>query len=291
MSGSLRDRVAIVTGGSQGLGFEIARRYLKAGASVMICARDSSQLEIARRRLVDNVVDTKSIAAIQADVSQADCVAAVVDATLGTFGRLDVLVNNAGVYGPKGPIEDTDWQDWTRAIEINLYGSILMCRGVLPHFKTQKRGKIIQLSGGGATSPMPRLSAYAVSKAAIVRFVESLALEVEPFGIDVNAIAPGALNTRLLTEVLAAGPDQVGEDFYASALRQHNCGGTSLEHGAELAVYLGSHESDGISGKLISAVWDPWKSFAERRADICGTDVYTLRRIVPEDRGMVWKNK
>ena len=126
-------------------------------------------------------------------------------------------MNNAGVYGPMGSIEDVDWDAWVRAIEINLFGSILMCRALLPHFKAQRYGKIIQLSGGGATNPLPRISAYAASKAAIVRFAESLALEVRDEGIDVNAIAPGALNTRMMDELLAAGP----ADGRRGVLRAH----------------------------------------------------------------------
>ncbi len=125
-----------------------------------------------------------------------------------------MLVNNAGVYGPLGPSEDVDWAAWVRAMEINVYGSVLPCRALLPHFKQHRYGKIVQLSGGGATNPLPRISAYAASKAAVIRFAESLALEVRPFGIDVNAIAPGALNTRMLDEVVAAGPEVVGQDFY-----------------------------------------------------------------------------
>ena len=143
------------------------------------------------------------------------------------FGRIDILVNNAGVYGPKGLIEMVDWQDWVHALEINLYGSILMCRAVVPHFKARGSGKIIQLSGGGATTPLPHLSAYAVSKAAIVRFVETLAEEVREDHIDVNAIAPGALNTRMLDEMLEAGPERVGQAFYDRSVKQKQAGGTS----------------------------------------------------------------
>src|SRR6185436_7692534 len=128
--------------------------------------------------------------------------------------------NNAGVQGPIGSIEEVDWAEWVRAIEINLFGSVLMCRAVLPYFKSRRAGKILQLSGGGATSPMPRVSAYAASKAAIVRFVETLAEEVRADGIDVNAIAPGAVNTRLLEGVLAAGVDRAGAALYARAEKQ-----------------------------------------------------------------------
>src|SRR6266850_7037955 len=198
----LENKVAIITGANQGLGFEIARQYVEAGATLTICARNGKLLNQARTELLRLAGPNQQIRALTADVSQENDVKAVIEATLETFGRVDILVNNAGVYGPKGMVEEIDWQEWIRAIEINLYGSILMCRAVLPHFKMRGSGKIVQLSGGGATSPLPRLSAYAASKAAIIRFVETLAEEVREQGIDVNAIAPGPLNTRMLEEVL-----------------------------------------------------------------------------------------
>jgi 3-oxoacyl-[acyl-carrier protein] reductase len=201
---------------------------------------------------------------------------------------LQILVNNAGVYGPLGLIEDVDWDAWVHAIEVNLFGSILMCRALLPHFRAARYGKIVQLSGGGATNPLPRISAYAASKAAIVRFMETLAEETKDDGIDVNAIAPGALNTRLLDEILAGGPERVGQAFYDRSLKQKEQGGAPLERGAGLAVFLGSASSDGITGKLLSAMWDPWETLPARLADLKKTDVYTLRRIVPADRDLSW---
>jgi 3-oxoacyl-[acyl-carrier protein] reductase len=185
-------------------------------------------------------------------------------------------------------LEANDWEEWQKAIEINLYGSVLTCRAVLPHFRKQRYGKIVQLSGGGATKPLPRLSAYAVSKVAVVRMAETLAEEVREDHIDVNAIAPGALNTRMLDEILAAGPEKVGEAFYANAVQQKAKGGTPLELGAALAVFLASAASDGITGKLISAQWDPWRKLPEHCDDLRRTDVYALRRITPRDRGLTW---
>jgi NAD(P)-dependent dehydrogenase (short-subunit alcohol dehydrogenase family) len=193
------------------------------------------------------------------------------------------------MYGAKGPVEETDWGEWLRAVEVNLLGSILLCRAVLKHFKQSQRGKIVQISGGGASGPLPMLSAYAVSKAAIVRFVETLAAETREYGIDVNAIAPGALNTRMLDELIAAGPDKVGRDFYERSLEQQRRGGASLERAADLALFLGSSQSDGITGKLLSAVWDPWETLPRHLQDLQDTDVYTLRRILPADRGLAWE--
>ena len=165
---------------------------------------------------------------------------------------------------------------------------IMQVRRILPHFKKRGFGKIINLSGGGATVPLPNFSSYAVSKAGVVRFTETLAEEVKEFGIDVNAVAPGPLNTRLLDEVLAAGPKKVGARFYAKAKKQKSAGGASLEKGADLCVFLASHESDGITGKLISALWDPWETLNLHKEELRSTDVYTLRRIMPKDRGFTW---
>ena len=156
-----------------------------------------------------------------------------------------MLVNNAGIYGPKGLVEEVAWDEWEQAVRVNLFGSVLCCRAVLPHFRANGYGKIIQLSGGGATSPLPRLSAYAASKAAIVRFAETLAEELAGTGIDVNAIAPGALNTRLLEQVLEAGPERVGGAFYERALEQRPSGGTPLDLAASLAVFLASAAATG----------------------------------------------
>ena len=288
VSGTLHRKVAVVTGGSRGLGLEIAGHYLRAGANVAICAREQSVLAEAHRRLTAAAGEGQVVLALVADVSKEADIARVIAATLERLDRLDVLVNNAGVYGPMGPVEEVDWAAWLRAVEINLLGSVLACRAVLPHFKAQRGGKIIQISGGGATQPLPMRSAYAASKAAVIRFIETLAEEVRALHIDVNAIAPGALNTRLLEEVLQAGPEKVGVEHYERALEQLRSGGEPPGRAAELAVFLASSLSDGITGKLISAVWDPWESLGEHRGDLIRSDIYTLRRIVPEDRALGW---
>ena len=285
---SLENRVALITGSNQGLGKAIARAYVEAGASVLLCARDEEKLLKVQDQLHNLCKTGQRVEAIRADISKQDDVNRVLAQSLDAFKQIHILVNNAGVYGPKGRIEDVDWEEWVRAIEINLLGSILMVRAFLPHFRKNKYGKIVQLSGGGATAPLPFISAYAASKAAVVRFAETLAEEVKEDGIDVNSIAPGALNTRLLDEVLEAGPEKVGKAFYERALKQKTEGGVPLGRGAELSVFLASELSDGITGKLISAVWDPWKEFPEHLHELNKTDIYTLRRIVRKERGMGW---
>ncbi|HMG72628.1 MAG TPA: SDR family oxidoreductase [Pyrinomonadaceae bacterium] len=288
MTYSLKGRTAIITGGSQGLGLAIAHAYVAAGASVLLCARDAEALKTARKELIARAAPEQTVETEIADVSQPEDVEHLMATALRIFPRVHILVNNAGVYGPKGLIEDVDWSAWVKAIQINLFGSVLLCRAVLPHFKAHHYGKMVQLSGGGATNPLPRISAYAASKAAIVRFAETLAEEVRDHNIDVNSIAPGALNTRLLEEVLAEGPESVGQAFYDRALKQKIEGGAPLERGAELAVFLGSADSDGLTGKLLSAMWDPWETLPEHLKDLQQTDAYTLRRIVPKDRGLTW---
>ena len=285
---SLSGRKALITGASQGLGLEIARQFVAQGADVMLCARNHAVLDAALATLHSHAKPSQRVLGHAADIAKAEDVEALVGQTLSRLGGCDILVNNAGVYGPKGDITENDWAEWVKAIEINLFGSVLMGRALVPHFKAQRHGKIIQLSGGGATNPLPGISAYAVSKAAIVRFAETLAEELRAFNIDVNAVAPGALNTRMLDEVLAAGPDKVGQAFYARSQQQKQQGGVPLSLAAGLIVFLASRASDGITGKLISAQWDRWQEWPDHLDALNRSDVYTLRRITGRDRGFEW---
>ena len=287
----LEHRKALITGGSQGLGKAIAAQFLREGASLAICARDEKTLSATRAELEKLARPGQKIIAQPCDVSSEEQVNTFVEFACKEFGSVDILVNNAGIYGPMGPTESIPWEQWTRSIEINLYGVLLPSRALIPHFKKAGAGKIIFLSGGGATNPLPNISSYAASKAAVVRIMETLAEELRPFHIDVNAVAPGALNTRFLDEVLAGGKEQVGEAFYAKALKQKESGGVPLEKGAQLCVYLASTQSDGITGKLISAQWDPWEILHEHKEELAKSDIYALRRIVPEDRGKKWATK
>jgi NAD(P)-dependent dehydrogenase (short-subunit alcohol dehydrogenase family) len=288
MSEPLAGRTALITGGTQGLGIEIARHYLRAGiAGICICGRDPDALAAAHAQLSSDAGPDQSVIAEIADVSVGGDVERLVGIALEHFPELTILVNNAGIYGPKGRIDQVDLDEWRRAIEINLLGSLLPARELVPHFVRRGYGKVVQLSGGGATNPLPGLSAYAASKAAVVRFAETLAEELREHHVDVNSVAPGGLNTRMLDEVLAAGPERVGEAFYARAIEQQRSGGAPLERGAALAVWLASGASDGVTAKLLSALWDPWSELSAHLGDLA-SDVYTLRRIVPRDRGLDW---
>jgi len=283
----LKNLNALITGGSQGLGRCIAEHFLREGANVVICARNAKELTAARDALAQQFPGQKVLAKTcdVADEAQVNALAAY---ALAELGSLEALVLNAGIYGPMGSTESVSLAEWRAALDVNLFGVLLPCRAVIPHFKKAGRGKIVVLSGGGATNPLPNISAYAASKAAVVRLMETFAEELKSFKVDVNAIAPGALATRLVDEVIAAGPDKVGAAFFEKNKNWKEKGAVPLELGASLAVWLASAESDGITGKLLSAQWDPWKDLQQHREELAKSDIYCLRRIVPEDRGKKW---
>jgi NAD(P)-dependent dehydrogenase (short-subunit alcohol dehydrogenase family) len=295
--GLLDGRVAIVTGSGRGIGREFALAMAEAGAAVVVndvgvsldgggtgedpAAQVCAEIEARGGKAVPN----------HDSVTDFDGSSRIVATAVDTFGRLDILVNNAGTYGPMGSIETVDWDAWVKAIGINLIGNAYCARKAAAIFKAQRSGKIIFLSGGGATNPLPGISAYAASKAAIVRFMETLALELREWRIDVNAIAPGALMTRLTDELLAAGPTRVSPALFERMTKLKKEGGTSLDIPADLCVYLASAASDGLTGRLISAPWDPWPFAPGALADIGETDIYTLRRITPKERGKTWGDR
>lgn len=281
----LADRSAVITGASQGLGRVMARRFVEAGAGVLLVARSAGLLDELAAELRPLAADGQSVATLALDVAADEAPAQVAAAARRLSPGCAVLVNNAGVYGPMGPVETQDWGAWERALRVNLFAPVRLVQAFVPLFRERGFGKIVNLSGGGATAPLPFFSAYAASKAALVRLTETFAEELKEARVDVNAIAPGALNTRLLDEVLAAGPQRVGQDFYRRSLQQKEEGGAPLERGADLAVFLASPRSDGLSGRLISAVWDDWAALPGQKERLMASDVYTLRRIVPRDRG------
>jgi NAD(P)-dependent dehydrogenase (short-subunit alcohol dehydrogenase family) len=272
----LRDKVAVVTGAGRGIGRAIALAFAREGADLVLVSRTKSEVE-------ETAAQVEPLGGhclpLRVDVSDRENVENMVRMAVERFGRIDVLVNNAGILGPIGSLVENDVDKWIETVRVNLIGTLLCCKAVLPVMVRHGRGKIINLSGGGAAYPRPRFSAYATSKAAVVRLTETLAEESKESNIQVNAIAPGAINTRLQEEILAAG-EVAGEKALAEAKKVEETGGTPLDVPAALAVFLASDESDGLTGKLISAVWDDWRSIgAERIKEIELKGLYTLRRI------------
>ena len=216
----LKGRHCLVTGGGRGIGRAIALALAREGAHVAILARTGSELDETAALLAEQGQEALKL---QADVGRRDQVDAAVERVLAAWGGVDVLVNNAGIQGPIGRVEEVDPEAWMQVVQVNLGGCFYCTRKVLPTMIAQHYGKIINLSGGGAVGPRPFFSAYSASKAAVVRFSENLAGEVAEHGIDVNAIAPGAVNTRMLDQRLAAGaavsPQEREQDQYACCAR------------------------------------------------------------------------
>ncbi len=280
----LTGRNTLITGGTQGFGRRLVETFLDEGAQVVFCARTALDVATVKDELSGRLKPGQRLVGVVCDIAEPTGVEALF-AQAAALGPLHVVVNNAGVYGPIGPTEDVAPADWEQAWRINVSGTLMVCQHAIRAMKPQGGGKIINVSGGGATQPMPRLAAYAASKAAVVRLTETLAEELRADRIDVNAVAPGALRTRLTQQVLDAGPERAGAAFFAKNRKWMDDGGVDPRLGAALCVYLASAESDGITGKLISAQWDPWTNLQAFRAELA-SDVYTLRRIVPEDRGL-----
>jgi 3-oxoacyl-[acyl-carrier protein] reductase len=271
----LKGKVALITGGGRGIGRAIALAFAHEGATVVVASRTLSEVN-------ETVTHLKTIGAsalaLKVDVSQVQDVERMVQLSIQEFGQIDILVNCAGMFGPIGPLVKNDTAKWIETITVNLIGTFLCCKAVLPFMIEQGSGKIINLSGGGAANPHPNFSAYGTSKAAVVRFTETFAEEVKAFNVQANAIAPGGVNTRLQDEVIAAG-DLAGAEGLANAKKIKQTGGTPLDKPVGLAVFLASEESNGITGKLISAVWDDWQNMGENVSEIVTSDIYTLRRV------------
>jgi NAD(P)-dependent dehydrogenase (short-subunit alcohol dehydrogenase family) len=271
----LKGKVAIITGGARGIGRAIADAFVKNGASVAIVSRTPAEIENTLKLLKKNAGEAIGVVA---DVSKQADVENIVQRTISAFKTVDVLVNCAGVQKPIGPLVDNDIDRWIKNIHVNLIGTVICCKTILPVMIEKQMGSIINFSGGGATSSRANFSAYACSKTAVVRFTEVLADEVKRYNIRVNAIAPGAVNTRMLDEVLDAG--NLAGDELEKAKQRAVKGGTSPDLAAQLAVFLASDKSEGLTGRLISAVWDNWRGLdSDAIRQIMDSDKYTLRRV------------
>lgn len=280
----LEGRSVVITGGSMGIGLATAKACLEAGARVTICSRHAHDLDAALSTL-----DAGARAAARtADVTRVDEVDGLLETAVARHGRLDAVIHAAGIYGPIGPVADVDPEAWLDAIRVNLYGSFLVARQAVRRFRASGGGRIVLFSGGGAASPFTRYTGYACSKIGVVRLTETLAQEVAGDGIEVNCISPGFVITRLHEQTLAAG-ERAGAAFLATTKQQIAGGGVPAEVAAGAAVFLASERARGITGKFVAAPYDGWRDWPAHLEELRATDVFTLRRIVPRDRGMAWQ--
>jgi NAD(P)-dependent dehydrogenase (short-subunit alcohol dehydrogenase family) len=269
----------VVTGSSTGIGRALVHRLLGEDHAVWGIARsDQSELVTA---------SAGTFRASRCDVADWSRTRQVFSEIAEEWKHLDGLVCCAGSHGEVGPAVRADPGRWSATVRLNLDGTFNPIRaGYDLLSRAPRRAKVICFAGGGATKARANFSGYGVAKTGIVRLVETIAEEEAQAPLDINAVAPGSIVTRLTEEIISLGPDIAGQAEFDSAVRQKAGGGASLEHALDLVEWLLSPKSDGISGRLISAPWDPWKALAENASNLVRTDIYTLRRILPEDRGM-----
>lgn len=279
----LENASVVVTGGTMGIGRSVAEHCLAAGAKVIICSRTAADV----KRTINELTPMGKIGGQVVDVTDERQVEALFATALEAHDGLDAVIHCAGVYGPIGLVSDLDPQAWWESLHTNLFGTFLVTRQACSHMRNHGGGRLVLFSGGGASGPFPRYSAYAASKVAVVRFCETLAEEMRPFDIEVNAIAPGFVVTRLHQDTLEAG--EAAGEFLKKTKEEIAKGGVPAEKAARLAVFLASQRSCGITGKFVSAVWDGYETWPDHLEELSTTDIFTLRRILPKDRGMDWQ--
>jgi NAD(P)-dependent dehydrogenase (short-subunit alcohol dehydrogenase family) len=276
----------LITGASRGLGSHLVNSFWHAGWNLVLVARDRQALSQIHGSLPKQ--SGQSAIIFPCDLSLSKEVTKLAEKIKKQLPRLDVLINNAAIHGPIGPLIENNFTVWSEAIQVNLLAPAALCHQLIDFIASSGGGSIINLSGGGATGPRANFTAYASAKAALVRFSETLAQEVQAQNIRVNCIAPGAMKTSLLKEVIISGTNLAGRREFEIAKKVFSQDGTSLNNVANLALFLASDASKGISGKLISAVWDRWEEWPKHIEQLQASDAYTLRRIAGRERGIDW---
>jgi len=282
MKKKLNNKIALITGGSRGIGFAIAKKFLLNGSSLILASRRKKELGEALDLLNTYKIDSnQKIYSHNVDLSLLEEVKIFCEKYLSNH-KIDILVNCAGVVGDYGEIRIENIDAFQKTLNVNLISPIILCSYIAKNFKDKKYGKIINISGGGSTSQLPELNMYSLSKTSLVRYTENLSEQLKKYNVDVNALAPGAVMTDMNKKILESDPSEVGENYHKKLKKILSNGGANPDIAAELAVFLASKDSDGLSGKLISALWDNWKELDIKQ--IMNSDIYNLRRIVPSDR-------
>jgi len=264
----------LITGAGRGIGRAIALECARGGASLGIVARTAQELEATATEL--KRAGAPEVALYPGDVGHLAFAEDVVAHWVRPGEAMHGLVCAAAIMGEINELAESSLADWEKALRINVMGSVSFAQAAIR--RMPRGGRIVFFSGGGQGA-QARRTAYTASKGAIWRLTESLAAEVEGKGIFVNAIAPGAVNTSFLQAVLDAGPERAGRKEYEEALRQKEKGGTPPEKAAKLVAYLMAERSAGLTGKILSAVWDPYEDFQDLAA-MSRSDIYTVRRVV-----------
>jgi NAD(P)-dependent dehydrogenase (short-subunit alcohol dehydrogenase family) len=275
---ALRTQFVVIAGASSGIGAALTKDLSAAGYQVLVCSRSLDRLQVA-------FADVPNVQYAVCDVSSVPAVVDFVEFVRQRTERVDVLINCAGGFGAIGSIDQIDADEWMGTVTNNLFGSFLTIKYFLPLLTNSPTPRIVNLSGGGAFSPFPNFSAYACAKAALVRLTETLAIELAPRGIAINALAPGFIATKTHETIIASGPERAGQvQFYRTArlLEQvdEDAGAARMETVRRCVRALLSPAYRGLTGKTISANFDPWDSEAFRThiGDITRSELYTMRR-------------
>lgn len=250
MTDSVGRRV-LVTGAGSGIGQAVAATLLQDGAAVTAVTRREAELPALARAL-------PGAAAFACDIADPAAVARLFDGLAAGQDGLDAVVHAAGIYGPIGPFHETDPAEWLGAVTNNLFGFYLVARAAVPLLRRGRLSRILVLAGGGAFTPLPRCSAYASAKAGIVRLVETAAEELAPLGIAVLALAPGFVATGIHRATLEAGPERAGRDYYEFTRDGLRSGGVPMSRVVDCARFLLGPPAFALSGRTISAAFDPW---------------------------------
>ncbi len=261
----------LVTGAGRGVGKRLAIGFAAAGARLGLLARSKAELDLASLE-IEHAGGTAL--RIRADVTDFEQMSAAVDRMRVQFGGVHVVVCAAAIQGPIGPLLETGPKAWAETIQTNLIGVMNTCRAVLPQMLERRSGKVIILSGVGAVTPRPNFTAYASSKAAVVRLAETLAEEVREHNIQVNCMGPGGTYTNMTDEILHAG-ERAGWKEQEDALEIRQTGGVAPDKQIQLALFLASEQSNHISGKVVH-VSDDWRKL---RNETLNPEMFTLRRV------------
>jgi NAD(P)-dependent dehydrogenase (short-subunit alcohol dehydrogenase family) len=260
----------LITGAGRGIGKRLAIGFAQAGARVGLLGRCQGELDVTKLE----IEHAGGMALrFRADVCNFDELSAAVDRMTAQWGGVHTLIANAAVQGPVGPFADQRPRDWQEVFGTNVIGVLNSCRAVLPQMIQRRYGKILVISGGGATNPRPNFACHAAGKAAVARFVESLAEEVRDQNVQVNSIFPGCTYTSMTDEILHAG-NRAGAQEIEIAENVRLTGGTTADKQIQLALFLASERSNHVTGKLIH-VQDDWKKLEYENGR---PDAYTLRR-------------
>jgi len=248
----LRGEVAIVTGGSQGLGKEMAKALAQNGATVVLASRNLEKLNAAAHEILQAGGKAE---AIRCDISKFADVQNLVGRVIGSFSKIDILINNAGMNVPPRPLVDFPEEDWQRVIDTNLKGTYFCCKAVCPEMIRRRKGRIINISSIAGSVGFPGMAPYGAAKAGIIQLTKVLALELAEYNITVNAIAPGFFDTALRDNIRN---NQKMIDFTLERTPLRRCGLPQEVTG--LALLLSSQASSYITGQTIciDGGWTVW---------------------------------